>query len=163
MNSQTLNFYIKMISDFSDVQSNVKSFQKVLSQLKLSDDLKNSFSNIFEDFEKEAKKYQNFLDSGFKNRKDVTGLEGSGERVSKILTRLQTKLKLISTDDLQQVFKIDTSLIQQAEAKIANINKQISQITVSTDFKESVKDITKQVDQLGTKSKFADNLKKALS
>ena len=36
---------------------------------------------IFTDLEKEAEKYQKHLNSGFKSKSDVTGLEKAGERI----------------------------------------------------------------------------------
>lgn len=163
MNAQNLKLYIKAITDFSDVQSNVKNVQEVINRLKLPDNLKNSFAGVFSGLEKETEKYQKLLNSGFKNKKDVTGLEQSGEKISQLLTKLHTQMSKISPDMLKNVFNIDPSTIIQAENHIKNIKAQIEQITLSSNFQNQIKIVNTEIGKLGTKSKFADEFKKAFA
>lgn len=163
MNAQNLKLYIKAISDFSDVQSNVKSVQEVINRLKLPDNLKNSFVGVFSSLEKETEKYQKLLNSGFKTKKDVTGLEQSGEKISQLLTKLHAQMGKISPDMLKNVFNIDPTAITQAETHIKNIKAQIEQITLSSNFQNQIKVVNTEIGKLGTKSKFADEFKKAFA
>ena len=163
MNAQNLKLHIKAITDFSDVQSNVKNVQEVINRLKLPDNLKNSFAGVFSGLEKETEKYQKLLNSGFKNKKDVTGLEQSGEKISQLLTKLHAQMSKISPDILKNVFNIDPSAITQAENHIKNIKTQIEQITLSSNFQNQIKVVNNEIGKLGTKSKFADEFKKAFA
>ena len=59
---------------------------------------------IFDDLTAETKKYQRFLDSGFKKKSDITGLEASGARINNLLKRLKVEMGKISQEDLTKSF-----------------------------------------------------------
>jgi hypothetical protein len=59
--------------------------QKKLEKIKLPAKFKDNFDNIFSDLTKETAKYQKLLNSGFKTKKDVTGLEASGQKINTLL------------------------------------------------------------------------------
>ena len=117
---------IKALGDFSDVQSNIQEVQKYLSKLQLPDNLKGNFKGIFGDLEKEMSKYQKMLDSNFKSKGDVTGLEKSGERISSLINRIQNEMKKISPNTLEKAFQsINTEAIKEATQQVANLKQQL--------------------------------------
>ena len=152
MNAQNLKLYIKAITDFSDVQSNVKNVQQVLERLKLPDNLKKNFTGLFTSFEKEAEKYQKFLNSGFKTKKDVTGLEQAGKNIGQILTKIQSQMGSISTSHLKEVFKIDTAALAEAQNIVAEIQKQMS-MTTTTNLSKEISDVSSTINKLQAFSK----------
>ena len=112
-NAKTITINLKAISDFSDVQSNVSQIQKMLGQLKLGPELTQKSGQIFSNLEKEAIKFQKFLDSGFKSKGDVIGLEASGKRIEQLFGQLQGIIGKIDPTILQQSFQIDPSKIDE--------------------------------------------------
>jgi hypothetical protein len=72
--------------------------------LKLPADLKSKFVGIFSDLEKEAGKYQKILDSGFKTKGDVTGLEKTGNRIKGLFESLYSTMQKINPDILKDSF-----------------------------------------------------------
>ena len=152
MNAQNLKLYIKAISDFSDVQSNVKNVQQVLEKLKLPDNLKKNFTGLFTSFEKEAEKYQKFLNSGFKTKKDVTGLEQAGKNITQILTKIQSQMGSISTSHLKEVFKIDSSALVEAQNRVAEIQKQAAAFSLKG-FSVELGQVNRVISDLGKFSK----------
>ena len=82
MNSKTFELKFKGVADFSDVQTNIATIQKALGKLNLPDSFKNNFTKTFSNLEKEFEKYQKFLNSGFKTKGDITGLEKAGTNIS---------------------------------------------------------------------------------
>ena len=114
-----LQLRIKAISDFSDVQSNVQNIQQYLSKLNLPPNLKKNFEGLFGNFEKEASKFQKYLDGGLKPKGDITGLEKSGTQLSSMLKRLKTEVDKLQNENLTELFKgLDVTGIQQAEQKV---------------------------------------------
>jgi hypothetical protein len=55
-------------------------------------DLKSKFTGIFSELEKESAKYQKYLDSGFKTKGDVTGLEKTGNRIKSLFESLASTM-----------------------------------------------------------------------
>ena len=150
-----------MVTDFSDVQSNVKNVQNVLEKLKLPDNLKNNFANVFKDFEKESEKYQKFLNSGFKTKGDVTGLEKSGERVSAILDSLTKQMTKLTPDVLAKAFVVDPTVIEQTRKNVERLKNEMQQVAIQPEAKKSIDEINEKIQSLGTKSKFAEQFKQA--
>ena len=57
-----------------DVVSNVQNIQNALKQLKLPNDLQNSFKKTFGDLERELEKYQKLMAGGFKTKGDANAM-----------------------------------------------------------------------------------------
>ena len=126
-NSKNIEFKFNFVGDFSDIAGDVNQIQKMLNKLKLPTDQKLSFSNIFDDLAKEQAKYQKYLDSGFKKKGDVTGLEASGERLDKLFKKLNSELAKISLDTLQNSFQIDTSDLDELNRKLQETRDKLAQ------------------------------------
>ena len=96
----------------------------MINKIKVPQGLKNSFDGIFEDLTKETTRYQRLLDSGFKKKGDVTGLESSGERINNLLQRLKGEMGKIDGATLERSFQIDPSKIQELQNKVATNSLQ---------------------------------------
>ena len=141
-NAKTIEFILKAIGDFGDVKGNIDTIQKSLNQLKLNPQLKQNFSNIFADLQKQTAKYQDYLNSGFKTKGDVTGLEKTGNKINALLNQLQTNMNKIDPSVLKESFEIDTTQFEELNKQIKEAQNNIEQITSSDNFK----DLTGQVD-----------------
>ena len=155
---------LKMISDVSDVTGNVKQIQQVLNKIDMPKDLKQKFTGVFADLERETKNYQNLLNSGFKGKKDVTGLEASGKRINALMKTLETNMKGIRTEDLERSFRVDPASIQKLNKELEEARTNLSNIISSSGFQ----DITKEAEaaanamQKVSKTKFTGNFLEAV-
>ena len=98
--TEKIKLLIEGIGDFSDIESDVGKVRKVLNELSLPKELKTSFKNTFSELENEAKNYQRILNSGFKTKKDITGLEESGKKINGLMSDLLKTLGKIRGKDL---------------------------------------------------------------
>ena len=153
---------IRAISDFSDVQSNVQNIQQYLSKLNLPPNLKKNFDNLFGNFEKEASKFQKYLDGGLKSKGDITGLEKSGTQISNMLIRLKNEVDKLQNQDLGQIFKnIDFAGLEQAQQRLQGLEKELNSLTATnlTKLKSEAKDLLATMGKSQTVKNFADALK----
>ena len=159
-NSKTIEIVLKAIGDFSDVKNNIGIIQKSLNQLKLSPDLKQKFSNIFIDLEKQTQKYQEYLNSGFKTKSDVTGLEKTGNRINQLLSQLQASMNKIDPSILQQSFNIDTTKITELNNQLKQYEAQLAAISKSEGYTKQTAEIDKIIDKMSelSKSKYLSEI-----
>ena len=152
-NARTIEFILKAIGDFGDVKGNIDVIQKSLNQLKLNPQLKQNFSNIFADLQKQTAKYQDYLNSGFKTKGDVTGLEKTGNKINALLNQLQTNMNKIDPSVLKESFEIDTTQFEELNNKLKETQNNIDQITSSDNFKSLTGQVDGVVSKLNTLSK----------
>ena len=152
-NARTIEFILKAIGDFGDVKGNIDVIQKSLNQLKLNPQLKQNFSNIFADLQKQTAKYQDYLNSGFKTKGDVTGLEKTGNKINALLNQLQTNMSKIDPSVLKESFEIDTTQFEELNNKLKETQNTINQITSSNNFKNLAGQVDGVVSKLNTLSK----------
>ena len=126
---------LKMISDMADVTGNISQIQQVLNKLNVPRELKQNFVGIFSELERETKNYQNLLNSGFKNKKDVTGLEASGKRINGLMKSLSANIKKIDTSSLEQSFKIDPAEFEKLNKELTAAQEKLASIKSSEAFK----------------------------
>lgn len=159
-NSKTFEIILKAIGDFSDVKNNIGVIQKSLNQLKLSPDLKQKFSNIFADLEKQTQKYQEYLNSGFKTKGDVTGLEKTGNRINQLLSQLQAGMNKIDPSILQQSFNIDTTKITELNNQLEQYKAKLTAISNSKEYTEQANEIDKIIGKMSelSKSKYLSEI-----
>ena len=139
MANKTITFLLKTISDFSDVERGIDSFQKDLSQLKLPAKFKDNFKNIFNELTIETKNYQKFLDSGFKKKSDITGLESSGKKISSLLKQLKKEFNNIPEDVLAK--SVNSEALNQARKDAENLANQISNIKIHPKLTSELKNV----------------------
>ena len=152
-NSTTFNIILKGIADFKDVASNISVIQKNLNQLKLPTDLKTKFAGIFSDLEKEAAKYQKYLDSGFKTKGDVTGLEKTGNRIKSLFESLASTMQKISPDMLKDSFNFDTKSFDDLNQKIQQTKKEIQDLANQKGVTEALKGMEDAINGMSKISK----------
>lgn len=162
-NEQTIQMRLRMVSDFSDVTTNVSQIQRALKQIQLPPNLKNSVDDIFTDLERETKKYQRFLDSGLKKKSDITGLEASGTRISSLLKRLQTDMKKIDPSMLEKSFQVDPGKLQALESRIASLRTSLEQVMQSNPLQQLVQQAQTAANEISkiSKTKFTERFMQA--
>ena len=151
-NEQTIKINLKAVADFNDVASNVQEIQKVLSQLKLPDNLKNSFSNTFKELDKILSKAQGQLDKGFQSKSDLTAYSKSIKQINALMSSLQSNMSKINPNILKDSFQIDTSALDRVNQKITEAKQKLSQEIGKTGI---VSNISAAVDELNKLSKVS--------
>ena len=152
-NSTTFNIILKGIADFKDVASNIDAIQKNLNQLKLPADLKSKFTGIFSDLEKESAKYQKYLDSGFKAKGDITGLEKTGNRIKTLFESLASTMQKISPDILKDSFVIDTKQFDDLTQKIQKAKQEMSDLANQGETAKAFQNIQTALEKISGMSK----------
>ena len=145
---QDLLLQIKAVSDFSDVQKNVSTLRRAMEELKMPKGLRDSASDIFDELEKETKKYQKAIDKGFKTKGDITGLEKTGNRITALFARLQKEIETVPKDELSKIIKLDPSIVKNTEDQIKNIKKQLETFLQTGQGKNSFDQIKQGLDFL---------------
>ena len=156
-NSTTIQMVLKLLGDFSDVNSDISQLQQKLDKIKLPAKFKGNFDNIFSDLTKETTKYQKLLNSGFKTKGDVTGLEASGERINTLLQRLRAEMSKIDPTALAKTFEVDPSKIREANAEVEKVQKKLQSFMSGKDMDSAVTGVDKIVKAMAdiSKTKFA--------
>ena len=116
---------LKGTSDFSDIQSDVAALQKHFSKLNLPKNVTKNLENNFDKLDKELQKFQEHMNSGFKTKSDVTGLEKSGQKIIQIFNTIESTIDGIDTSDLKKAFQIDTSKLDKAQQDVKDIKTEI--------------------------------------
>ena len=160
---------LKAISDFSDVQSNVKTLQNYFSKLKLPKGITKNLDKSLEKLDSELQSFQGHLNSGFKNKSDVTGLEKSGQKIVQLFGDIERTINDIDSETLRKAFQIDTSDLEKAEKEVADIRDQIKKklkIELETDNNgKKIRDFQSMLDNLykTSKTKKLDVLRDAIN
>ena len=156
-NSTTIQMVLKLLGDFSDVNSDISQLQQKLDKIKLPAKFKGNFDNIFSDLTKETTKYQKFLNSGFKTKGDITGLEASGERINTLLQRLRAEMSKIDPTALAKTFEVDPSKIKEANAEVEKVQKKLENFMSGKEMNSAVTGVDKIVKAIAdiSKTKFA--------
>lgn len=119
---------LKGISDFSDIQSDVKTLQKYFSGLKLPDNISGKFKGQLQDIERELVNYQKQIESGFKTKGDITGLEKTGKKILSLMNEVGSSFEKLSTKQLEKAFQIDTSKLDKAKNEVVEVKDKIAEI-----------------------------------
>lgn len=153
--TETIKLLIQGVGDFSDIEKDVGSLRKVLGNLELPDGLKKSFKQTFSELESETKNYQQLLNSGFKTKKDVTGLEASGKKIDQLMDKLTKDLAKIGKKDLQKVLNFDVGPLAEAKKKVEGLREAYKKAT------EGNEQYQKATNELATDMKKLTQLSKA--
>ena len=124
-NSTTIQMVLKLLGDFSDVNGNISQLQQKLDKIKMPAKFKGNFESMFSDLAKETTKYQKLLNSGFKTKGDVTGLEASGERISTLLQRIKAEMNKIEPGMLEKAFEIDPSRLREVQQEVTKVQEKM--------------------------------------
>lgn len=144
---------LKAISDFSDVQGNVKTLQKYLTNLKLPNSITKNLGKEFDELDKELQKFQSHINSGFKSKSDITGLEKSGKKIAQLFSNIENAIEGIDTTDLKKAFQIDVSELKEANKLVDSLKGELagkikSEFTVKINGEEKVVKLNESVEKL---------------
>ena len=159
MKAQDVVLNLKVIGSFQDVTSGITQVQQMLGKVKLPDNLKNSFNGIFSNLTTETKKYQDLLNSGFKKKGDVTGLESSAGKINTMLQKLRVEMDKIKDSDLRNSFQVDPAKLDQLTQKAAELQKNLQGIMSSSgmvELKNKAAEAAKEIEKI-SKTKFTAN------
>lgn len=148
----------------SKMKADIGDLQKSLNSLNIKDSkLTNNFKNIFTELNSELEKYQNKINSGFKSKSDVSGLEKSSQKINSLMDQLIDTFKTIDGTkvDLSKVFNIDKG----SSDKISKIDEEIKRLKTDLETlgKTNLSGLNKSLAELATpKAKEGGNLVKNL-
>ena len=152
--TETIKLLIQGVGDFSDVEKDVGSLRKVLSQLNLPEGLKKSFKQTFSELESETKNYQQLLNSGFKTKKDVTGLETSGKKIDQLMEKLTKDLAKIGKNDLAKVLNFDSGPLADAKKKVEGLREAYKKaVDGNKDYQDATNGLKGSMKELSQLSK----------
>ena len=128
MAGQTIQVDLKVVSDISDVTSNVKQIQAALNQLKVPQELRTKFNDIFSNIERQAERASQAIANGFKNKSDVTNFEKAMSSINTSWASLLKNFDKVGASSFgfgsytQQIKDFDKQ-IQQLESDLQNLRK----------------------------------------
>ncbi len=135
MGETTFTFNIKAIADMKDVTSNIQNIQNALKQLKLPNDLQNSFKKTFGDLEKELEKYQKLKAGGFKTNSDATALEKSGKNIVRLYSEIVDKLNSLDGSQLKKAFEeLGGKEVEKLKNNLTDLQNQLKQQVSTQNF-----------------------------
>lgn len=141
-----------MTLDIAGITSSLSKVQQTLSKIDLKPNLRTSFETTFSNLTSELEKFQSKLNSGFKTKGDVTGLEASATKIRTIFAQLEKNMAQVQGLDLSKILKLDSSQTAQLQA----INKQIKELqanlqTISTAKIDEVRNALSKLQNEGAK------------
>ena len=145
-----VNMTIKANMDISQMSGSISQMQGILQKLKLPDDMRKQFNSLFSTATADLEKYQSKLQSGFKTKRDVTGLEKIGRGLEATFSSIEKEWNRLQGLDISKLVTLDPS----SQARIKEIENSFK--TLGTELKSQVapnlQNITTLIDQLSTKS-----------
>lgn len=146
---------VRGLSDFSDIQDDVKSLQTYFSKLKLPKGIAKNLESSLEGLDKELLTFQKHMDSGFKTKGDITGLEKSGKKIIQTFEKIEKTIQGLDTDELKSMFSKEVTQISELEKRIkqlsASMSKQFSgnkKINIGTEAEKQIVGIQESLNQL---------------
>ena len=91
---------IEGVGNFQDVIRSVQGVQSSLDKLKVPQDLKNRFDQIFKGLEKDATRAQELLESGFKNKSDLTAYNKAIDGIVRSMRDMDTLIEIADYFDV---------------------------------------------------------------
>lgn len=125
---ETIRVDLKVVTDISDVTSNVKQIQNALNRIKVPPELRAKFNDIFSNIERQAEKASQAMANGFKNKSDVTNFEKAMNSINSSWSSLAKNLDKIGAEGFgfgsytEQIKEFDKQ-IKQLEANLEALRK----------------------------------------
>ena len=86
-------YKIKAVLDVSDIKSNSKVIQDNLKNVGLPANMSSNFARIFKELEQETDNFKSKLEGSFNTKGDISGLEKSGQRISKLYDEISSEIE----------------------------------------------------------------------
>lgn len=145
-----VNMTIKANMDISQMSAGITQMQGILQKLKLPSDIKRQFDGLFSAATTDLEKYQSKLQSGFKTKGDVTGLEKIGRSLEATFSSIEKEWAKLQGLDISKIVNLEPS----SQARIKEIENSFK--TLGAELKSQVapnlQNITTLINQLNTKS-----------
>lgn len=129
---ETVSVQFKAGMNITEIQQQLKMLQNNLNNLNIKDArLKNEFTSLFNELEKEFKHYQELVQNGFKTKADVTGFDKSVKQISSLMNRLVGTFDSVDNIDLNKIFYLDsntTKEIDRLRQRIKELNDEIKSV-----------------------------------
>ena len=129
---ETVSVQFKAGMSITEIQQQLKILQNNLNNLIIKDArLKNEFTSLFNELEKEFKHYQELVQNGFKTKADVTGFDKSVKQISSLMNRLVGTFDSVDNIDLNKIFYLDsntTKKIDRLRQRVKELNDEIKSV-----------------------------------
>ena len=146
--NNVINMTVRANMDVSQMSNGITQMQGILQKLKLPDEMKKNFTSLFSTATSELEKYQSKLNSGFKTKGDITGLEKSTKTLNSLFSQIESEWNKLQGIDLSKVMKLDGS----AQAKIKELDTEFKNLgtTLQNQVGGNVQKAITLLNQLGT-------------
>lgn len=142
MANKNITVMLDMLMNTSNVNSGIGQIRQQLKTLKLPSNLQDSFRKSFSDLDDGVSKIQRRLNSGFKTKNDVTGLEKELKNVDNIITNIIKDYNKIGESTINKSLKLENlDEFKELQILLADINKELSAQKETTAFKKVTQDI----------------------
>ena len=142
MANKNITVMLDMLMNTSNVNSGIGQIRQQLKTLKLPSNLQDSFRKSFSDLDDGVSKIQRRLNSGFKTKSDVTGLEKELKNVDNIITNIIKDYNKIGESTINKSLKLENlDEFKELQILLADINKELSAQKETTAFKKVTQDI----------------------
>ena len=129
-------YKIKAVLDVSDIKSNSKVIQDNLKNVGLPANMSSNFTRIFKELEQETDNFKSKLEGSFNTKGDISGLEKSGQRISKLYDEISSEIEKIQGKNLSEIKLVDTKEIQQAKNALAELQSKLTSKVEAGGLKE---------------------------
>lgn len=130
MADNTVLVNMKVVSDISDVVSNVGAIQKSFSKLKLPEKLGEGLNKNITEFYKEYDKYQKKVAGGLKTQGDYNQVEKSLNRMKSLYETIGKEASKVTKLDLGSLLDLGSGDFKKVADEIAEVVRQINQVKI---------------------------------
>ncbi|MDD7754505.1 MAG: phage tail tape measure protein, partial [Clostridiales bacterium] len=142
MVGKNITVILDMLMNTSNVNSGIGQIRQQLKTLKLPSNLQESFRKSFSELDDGVSKIQRRLNSGFKTKSDVTGLEKELKNVDNIIANIIKDYNKIGESTINKSLKLENlNEFKELQILLADINKELSAQKETTAFKKVIQDI----------------------
>ena len=142
MANKNITVMLDMLMNTSNINSGIGQIRQQLKTLKLPSNLQDSFRKSFSDLDDGVSKIQRRLNSGFKTKNDVTGLEKELKNVDNIISNIIKDYNKIGESTINKSLKLESlDEFKELQILLADINKELSTQKETTVFKKVTQDI----------------------
>lgn len=150
MSKNVVDMTLRANMDVSQISSGVNQIQGILQKLNLPANVKKQFDQLLSTATSDLEKYQQKLNSGFKTKGDLTGLEKAGNALKSSIASLEKEWSKLQSMDISSIVKLDPS----AQAEIKKLEEDFKRLgnELQTKVKPNLDNIKNQISQLTTAS-----------
>lgn len=142
MANKNITVILDMLMNTSNVNSGIGQIRQQLKTLKLPSSLQESFRKSFSELDDGVSKIQRRINSGFKTKSDVTGLEKELKNVDNIISNIIKDYNKIGESTINKSLKLENlDEFKELQILLADINKELSAQKETTAFKKVTQDI----------------------